>query len=950
MKKKRFFNRYAALTIGMLMLFSFMGYRLSDIQIINADYFTDRANTKAIRQIAEYAPRGKIIDKNGVVLAENIQSYNLIYMETDEGKEKFFGTFQEVFKILDRCKRKNDDGTESREQPFDELELKVNPYRFEFSCRGDDTETRTAMEILFKKNRGLDDVVRQKLFKDRTEAELTEEEKAVFNKELLKISPEEVFNYLTVKYDLWKLLGMSQGEARNLFIRKTKGEITDKEITEMVLKKYPPEFLRKFMLVKDAIYLQSFSGYKPVTVAANIDKRTAFLFEQVKSNLPGIDISLRPIRCYPKHELGSNFIGYISKINAASRSKYEERGYDISTDYIGTAGLESAFEDRLKGSKGGVTVRINKEGRKTEELFRLDPYPGQDMILTIDSKLQAVMERALNERMQALQAEAGRLHKEGSSIMDTGNATRGAAVVIDVNTGGILAMASLPGYDPNDFTIPGKLTTELRDKYFYPDYEAFARKYIKRMKINKSVDELFSVDSVVNGKVIRKDKFDIYPKPFYNYATFSQMPAGSAFKPLTAIAGLEEGVITPGRRDVIHDRVQFTVPGVSNVWSCYSKYGHGDVDIRKALEVSCNYYFYEVGNRLYNKNGLDSLAKYAWRFGLGVDPNSKAKKSTGIEISENFGQVFNYKSMKADYAFYSKHTIRDLLVSGEYHGCNGGGDVYFTPVDITENRQDSDALASAKAAVKAKVREYILADRKNAYASLKKELIPLFTNLINAEPENIKVKYKKSDPANMAEVTADTVVYDILIQVNTPGNIYNAAIGQGEDSFNPVQLANYIATFVNGGTRYSVHLVDKFIDHTGDVVQQYKPVALDKIDLKKDTIAAVKEGMKKVTDENGTAADSFVGFPEEIGSGGKTGSATFKENGVQESVGRTSYGLYVGFAPYDKPEIAVCVVIFDAGHGGFVSDVARAVYEAYFRDRLKAMPGFVPKFTYTLNP
>lgn len=948
MKKKKAFNRYTALVIIMLVIFSLMGLRLSFIQIVNAEDYIDRANTNSIRQIPEAAPRGKILDKNGNVLATNIQSYNLVYMENDEGKEKVYQTFGEVFKLLDSATKKNEDGTLVKEQLLDELELKVNPYRFEFKNAND--ETAKVLELLFKRNRGLNDVVRIRLYKNTPENELTDDEKAKIDEEVMKITPEQVFNYLIIKHDLWKLLKLSKVEQTALFERRTKGEISNDDIAKMVLEKYTPEEVRKYMVVKDAIYLQSFSGYKPVVIAANISKETAFLFEQVKNSLPGIDVSLQPIRYYPNKQLGSNFLGYISKINAANKDRYEERGYDISTDYIGTAGLESAFEDRLKGSKGGTTVRINKEGRKTEELYRLEPYPGQDMILTVDSKLQAVAERALQEKMIELQTTK-RFRTEGKEIMDTGNATRGAAVVLDVNTGGVLAMASLPGYDPNLFSVPGRLTTELRKQYFDPDLEAFGKAYIERMQLDKygtKLDDLFKLSDESNPESARNDTYDIYPKPFYNYATTALLPPGSTFKALTSVAALEEGVVTPS--EIIYDKVHFSLPGMTNVWSCHSS--HGAVDLKKALEKSCNYYYYEVGNRLYNKDGLDSLAKYAWKFGLGYDPNSNAKQSTGIEIAEGKGQVYNVTYNKQQFALFSKYEVRNRLKAGVYNAGNGAV-VRYTPINIDTNKEDSDELSAAKEALKQKIAEYIMGEYnfKNSYSiyqKMRNDLVPIFQNMIEALPEEEKRKYKESDAQNMAEAISTYITFDVITQITTPGNIFNAAIGQGSNNFTPVQLANYIATLVNGGTRYGVHLVDKFVDSSGKVVQENKPQIMDKISLKPETVTAVKEGMSLVTDEFGTAAGAFSNFP--IKTGGKTGSATFKEKGEQEKVGRTSYGLYVGFAPYDKPEIAVCVVIFDAGHGGYVADVARAIYENYFSEDLKKTPGYVPKFNYTLNP
>lgn len=947
MKIKSKLNRYTALIVVMVMIFALIGIRLFYIQVVKADDYMDRANTNSIRQVPEAAPRGKILDKNGVVLATNTQSYNLVYMENDEGKEKFFETFKEVFRLLDEASRANTDADTNQDKLLDEFQIQVNPFRFEFNT--DDPDSKRVLELFFKNERGLNDIVRTELYKNTPSNELTDEQKEKINEKLMEISAEDVFYYLIVKYDLYKLLNLSSDEEKTLFQRKRNGEITNRDIGKMVLEKFDVNEVRKYMVVKDAIYLQSFSGYKPVTISANMTKETAFLFEQVKNTLPGIDVSLQPIRYYPYGSLGSNFLGYISKISPTNAERYEERGYDISADYIGTAGLESAFEDRLRGSKGGTTIRVNKEGRKTEELFKLEPYPGQDMVLTIDSTLQAVTERALQERMEALQTTE-RYHAEAGGVMDTGNATRGAAVVLDVKNGGVLAMASLPGYDPNLFSVPGKLTSAMSKEFFQPDLEAFGEEYIKRMQLDKKgidIDDLFPIESSNGTTKIRRDEYDVYPKPFYNYATTALVPPGSTFKPITSIAALEEGVVGPDT--IIHDNVKYIL-GTNGVWECHGS--HGNVNVKTALQKSCNYYYYDVGYRLYTKNGLDAIAQYAWKFGLGTDPNSKAKASTGLEIAESFGQTYNNTYNKNQFAYYSRFYIAEKLSLG-YYQAGSGVTISFTPIDINKSNEDSEELANAKAALKEKVQEYINGDYDinnsySIYQKLKNDLIPLFQNLINAQPKEMQGKYKEDDAENMADAISTFVTFDIITQITTPGNILNASIGQGTNNFTPVQLANYIATLANGGTRYKVHLVDKFIDSSGQVVYESKPEVLDQFEIKPENLEAIKQGMSLVTDEFGTASGSFINFP--IKTAGKTGSATYKENGEQEKVGRTSYGLYVGFAPYDEPEIAVCIVIFDAGHGGYVSDVARAIYEAYFREDLKQIPGYQPKFDYALNP
>ena len=163
------------------------------------------------------------------------------------------------------------------------------------------------------------------------------------------------------------------------------------------------------------------------------------------------------------------------------------------------------------------------------------------------------------------------------------------------------------------------------------------------------------------------------------------------------------------------------------------------------------------------------------------------------------------------------------------------------------------------------------------------------------------------------------------------------------NNYTPLQMVSYIATLVNGGTRYKLHLVDKITDNDGNVVQEFKPEVLEQLNLKKETVNAVKLGMSKVnSDDNGTAAAKWQGFP--ISTGGKTGTADFADK--QEERGRAPYATYVSFAPLEDPEIAVVAVVFDGGHGGSIAGAVRAVFEQYFKDRILAQdPYYAAKST-----
>jgi penicillin-binding protein 2 len=159
-----------------------------------------------------------------------------------------------------------------------------------------------------------------------------------------------------------------------------------------------------------------------------------------------------------------------------------------------------------------------------------------------------------------------------------------------------------------------------------------------------------------------------------------------------------------------------------------------------------------------------------------------------------------------------------------------------------------------------------------------------------------------------------------------PGDPLITAIGQGATSLSPLQMAQGIATLVNGGTRYKSHLVKQVLNPDGTLKKDFEPEVITKLNLKKEYIDVIKEGMKKVNEEGGTASVVFRNYP--IETGGKTGTAQFSKG--QDEMGRAAYGWFAGFAPYENPEIVVVGVVYDGGHGNYVARAVKSVYDQYF--------------------
>ena len=935
-KKKKKISRYVVLYIILIVLFTTFIGRLVYLQVYKHADYKEKADVSSTRLISETAPRGKIYDNEGNILATNIQTYTLTYTKPDDEHENFYETMGKVFDIL----------SENGETFEDDLMLKIDSsgnFYFEFTT--DDADTKKVVEARFKRDRGLNEEIEKELF-GAEKTDFTDEETSTVNEELLKISAEETFYKLVKAYSLQELINpypiQEEGEddktyeARvNVYNDKMDAydDLSGKEILDELLESYSLQDVRNYMVIKDAIKMQSFEGYRSVTIASNIKQDTAFIVYQKLNDLPGIDVSIEPIRFYPYNSLASGVIGYLSSIDSSKEENYELRGYDVSSDLIGVAGIEAAFEDQLKGTKGGTTVKVNSMGRVTEELFKLDSYPGNNIHLTINKDVQYAAEQAMEDTMKRLQ----------STIAP--NATRGAVVAIEAKTGRIIAMVSYPGYDPNVFTIPGMLTDELSEEYFDPDIESYAKEFIQRTGATGGIDYLFPINEET-GK--REDKYDTYPKRFFNYATQGLLPAGSTFKPLTAIAGLMEGVVT--EYEIMNDTngtwSKEDLPGM--ILKNFEGAINGATDLRTALQVSSNYYFYELGYRLWKNNGadieaLDTLAEYAWKFGLGVDPDKQnsSNLSTGIQIEENFGQVYNFKSWKEQTVNTPMYEIVDALKAGNYYSYS------FVPLNIEDSDSDPDDLKEAKTALKNYMKETLekvgTDEEVTDTTEYAESLVPYIKNVMNISDEFkasvVTISQKRTvDIDEEAGEIADALAYYVIsnagVQIGTAGQIVLSAIGQGMNNFTPVQMANYVATLANGGTRYKLTLVDKITSPTGEVIKEYKPEIVDQLDIPEEYLQAVKDGMYRVntSPSNGTAYQCFANFPIKVG--GKTGTADFSTDENYVIQGRLAYGNYISMAPLDDPEIVIFSTIYDGKRGSEGATIHKAIYEAYFKEKL----------------
>ncbi|MDF2675564.1 MAG: hypothetical protein K0R09_3836, partial [Clostridiales bacterium] len=272
------------------------------------------------------------------------------------------------------------------------------------------------------------------------------------------------------------------------------------------------DILHKVVVARQAIKGIAYKQYETVYLANNVKKETAFEIQHNSSDMEGISWEVAPLRYYPYNEVGSAFIGYMGKISS-NTEEYARMGYDVNKELIGKDRLEKVLENnrelniQLRGEPGVKYVKVDKFGKVIEETARRDAIPGDTVITTIDMKLQKVAEEAFDRMTKDI--------RDGvySTREKYPNANRGALVVLDANTGEILALVSRPGFDPNLFAETGGIKDpETYNKLFLPDLN---------------------------------DPFGTIPLPLFNYATQGTAPPGSIFKMLIAAAALEENKTTP---------------------------------------------------------------------------------------------------------------------------------------------------------------------------------------------------------------------------------------------------------------------------------------------------------------------------------------------------------------------------------------------------------------------
>ena len=509
-ERKTAVRRMMLLIAAAAVIIGLYGFRLIFLQLVNGDSFTAQATNTTDYKFTVTAARGDIVDSKGERIASSTTGYNVVLNKLLMGDEDLDTMLQKIVGLLG----------ENGESWNDSLLIGQPDAagHYEFTAASDNAAEQKALAAM-KDNLGLQQYA----------------------------TADDVMEKLVEDYDL-------------------------------------ADFSLYWQRVLSGIHyemqLQAFSNVNNFVMAENVSEATVATIKENSLSLPGVEIVETSTRSYEQGTVLPHVLGRVGKITAEKWKvtdengqvtyPLKEKGYNMN-DIIGISGLESAYEDQLRGKDGVETITRNSDGVIVNTALTTVPEPGHTVQLTIDSEFQKAVDQALAKNVEWIK----------NTYADSKQANAGAVVVIDVKTGGVLAASNYPSFDQNLYAAQ------------YNEYSA---------------DENM---------------------PLFNRALQGLYTPGSTYKPSVAVAGLDTGLLN--RNSTVNCTRVYTYYKDYRPRCAQHGHGNGPIDVINAIKWSCNIFFYDVGRRLTS----DVYDAYAYKLGLGQRTGVEVSEALGHLTTKN---------------------------------------------------------------------------------------------------------------------------------------------------------------------------------------------------------------------------------------------------------------------------------------------------------------------------
>ena len=509
-ERKTAVRRMMLLIAAAAVIIGLYGFRLIFLQLVNGDSFTAQATNTTDYKFTVTAARGDIVDSKGERIASSTTGYNVVLNKLLMGDEDLDTMLQKIVELLGK-----------NGESWNDSLLIGQPDaagHYEFTAASDNAAEQKALAAM-KDNLGLQQYA----------------------------TADDVMEKLVEDYDL-------------------------------------ADFSLYWQRVLSGIHyemqLQAFSNVNNFVMAENVSEATVATIKENSLSLPGVEIVETSTRSYEQGTVLPHVLGRVGKITAEKWKvtdengqvtyPLKEKGYNMN-DIIGISGLESAYEDQLRGKDGVETITRNSDGVIVNTALTTVPEPGHTVQLTIDSEFQKAVDQALAKNVEWIK----------NTYADSKQANAGAVVVIDVKTGGVLAASNYPSFDQNLYAAQ------------YNEYSA---------------DENM---------------------PLFNRALQGLYTPGSTYKPSVAVAGLDTGLLN--RNSTVNCTRVYTYYKDYRPRCAQHGHGNGPIDVVNAIKWSCNIFFYDVGRRLTS----DVYDAYAYKLGLGQRTGVEVSEALGHLTTKN---------------------------------------------------------------------------------------------------------------------------------------------------------------------------------------------------------------------------------------------------------------------------------------------------------------------------
>ncbi len=815
--------RYFVFIGILLLMFGYLTSGLIRLQLVNGEEYAEKAEDVRTKTIVERGKRGNITDADSVILAKDELVYNITFYKDGSNVSK--NDYYEY--------------TQSIIETIQIIERNGGQLAFDYVIARDETTG----DWIFDFGSGVSESVlatREKQWRSN--------------------------NYVNVKYYPTAENCLQRLKRKYRIIQNDEDLAAFKKIeaddkTQGNFIRLDEDMMLKVMSVYSEMQMNLFNSL-PIPIAKDVAYETVIEVETRSMVLPGMGAEIATKRVYPKHTMAAQIIGYVGKI--PSRTKWLElqaEGYSYN-DTIGRDGIEYSMESWLTASsnrtQGSRVVERDNYSTIVRELSYTEPEDGNNVKLTIRSAYQQQAERCIASNVEQVRDKQEKLMVDSKWLEDNRTdiakrnweryplelAEHGVMVVLDMEDNA-LAMANFPTYDLNALVAGGK-----------------------------------------EARAILADDRNL----MLNYAIGSRATPGSIFKMVTGFGVLAEGEL--GVKERFTDMGYYTKYNADEstapkCWiSASQRHKHQAQTIVEAISNSCNFFFYEMGDRL----GEERLYRYASLFGLtsltGIDLPGEVRSVVGsqdtlYDPSKPMGEAYQDTSMPIIVYNALKSHLRAV---GTKRGLN-----------YDDERLSVCAKRLMDMAINYPQGEWIVQMRIILMEELGMTKTMVYMN----------------------EVIHDA--YNYLNDIKWGGQqTILTAIGQSVTTITPIAGARYVAAVANGGYVYNISIIDSIISPEGEVLSQREPTLVNQLEDPNNYMALIRKGMEGVTDDTGTARNYFRNYKKvQDVIAAKTGTAQVT------SIDLENNAWFVCFAPREDPEIAICVFIPHGYSGGMASIAAR---------------------------